>query len=476
MIRSRVHRRPRCPAWVPVVLCLLLLLPAPSTALATIFFVNSTADGPVDPDEFPDQCTLRKAVQSIVVGGSLPGCGSIAGSFNFDAAIDLKGVTGTITLTEGPIEITGKSIWFMGPGADQLSISGNSSSRIFIIGSNAPARIEGLTLRNGRVNTNSTQTGGAGILSFSDLAIVRSVIESNTVSGEFGRAGGIWIREGGTRHLDLIESTVSGNRVLNGDGGGIVIVRGTATIINSTISGNSAAGTSRIGGGLVVGNLPPEEEIRIVHSTIAFNSAPFGGNQIVVLTQGAGLRTVHIENSIIATEDGRSIPQACLFSGSIPFENRSGSHNIVTDDTCVNPDTLVSGGPMAASDIRLDGLANNGGSTLTHALRSNSPALHAAVSFACTDVNFGAGSIDQRGVNRPQNSLGTNTAACDVGAFERTAASNTDDQPPANTDDPQTGSQGGEGSGSSGSLDPWLLMLMMVVLLLFAVRRRRHGG
>ena len=44
-------------------------------------------------------------------------------------------VTGMITLTSGQLEID-KNMTITGPGADQLSISGNNSSRVFMISGN----------------------------------------------------------------------------------------------------------------------------------------------------------------------------------------------------------------------------------------------------------------------------------------------------------------------------------------------------
>src|SRR5436305_3230706 len=42
------------------------------------------------------------------------------------------GLTGTITLTGGPVKITG-SVTVTGPGADQLAVSGNNTSGVFTV-------------------------------------------------------------------------------------------------------------------------------------------------------------------------------------------------------------------------------------------------------------------------------------------------------------------------------------------------------
>jgi hypothetical protein len=66
-------------------------------------------------------------------------------------------------------------------------------------------------------------------------------------------------------------------------------------------------------------------------------------------------------------------------------------------------------GPGVSLAKILDGLADNGGPTKTHALKPGSPALNAVPSgnARCTGA-------DQRGVLRPQPPGGS----CDIGAFE----------------------------------------------------------
>ena len=74
------------------------------------------------------------------------------------------------------------------------------------------------------------------------------------------------------------------------------------------------------------------------------------------------------------------------------------SIDVFTDTTC-NP----IGSDQVVSDAGIDGLADNGGPTLTHALLPGSVAIDAANPAVCP-------ATDQRGVARD--------AACDVGAFE----------------------------------------------------------
>jgi uncharacterized repeat protein (TIGR01451 family) len=73
-------------------------------------------------------------------------------------------------------------------------------------------------------------------------------------------------------------------------------------------------------------------------------------------------------------------------------------------------DLLDSGSSdVVDEDAKLEGLADNGGDTLTHALQSDSPAIDAG---SCKDTVGEPIACDQRGRIRPQG------LACDVGAYE----------------------------------------------------------
>lgn len=180
----------------------------------------------------------------------------------------LKGQT--ITLTSAELLIN-KNLTIDGPGADQLTVhrstaNGTPAFRIFEIDNNSTAvTIAGLTIANG----NTPDTGG-GILSGGyGLTIANCVISGNS-SPNFG--GGIYcFPPGFGGSVSIINSTISGNSAT--DGGGIYVVgpgfygyQGSAlTITNSTISGNSA--TSRGGA------ISSDGMLTIINSTISANMA-----------------------------------------------------------------------------------------------------------------------------------------------------------------------------------------------------------
>ena len=209
------------------------------------------------------------------------------------------------------------------------------------------------------------------------------------VAGVAGDGGGIEAADDTT----IDRSSVTGNRAR--DGAGIRQSGAELHIRNSTISGNVSSGT--VGGILVLGG---SAELR--NSTVTGNTSVLG----------ASIYDVHdIRGSIIAgnsSSDGDCGGSAFTSSGDNIFGNAS---------FC-----LITPGPRDQFgdahhplDPRLVPLADNGGGLPTHAVRSDSPALDAIPVASCGPT------VDERGTPRPQH------GACDVGAYEATAATAVDD-------------------------------------------------
>ncbi len=86
-----------------------------------------------------------------------------------------NGVTGTITLTSGPLDIT-QDLDIKGPGADGLTISGNDASEVFSVVPGVTATISELIIANGV----STSLSGGGIDNYGTAIIANTIIATNT--------------------------------------------------------------------------------------------------------------------------------------------------------------------------------------------------------------------------------------------------------------------------------------------------------
>jgi hypothetical protein len=126
-----------------------------------------------------------------------------------------------------------------------------------------------LTIEDSNVIGNGTFGEGAdgGGIATDRATIVRSTVGDNLTSGREAKGGGIYSRLA----LAVVESTMSGNRTIGEQaaGGGIWVYR-ELDVTTSTISGNSTAGVGADGGGIAV---PQTGDKSIVQSTITENRA-----------------------------------------------------------------------------------------------------------------------------------------------------------------------------------------------------------
>ena len=187
-----------------------------------------------------------------------------------DGDMIIFAVTGTIVLTSGGLPVN-KSLTISGPGKDQLSIDGNQALLVFGIFPDKTATISDLTIRNGEtgiLNDHGTLTvsncavsgnseGGLyndGVLTVSncdvsgnsygiynyygEASVNNCVVSSNQYGGvfDYGVSGGPndQILGGFLTIADSIINDNSGPGVDNNAGG--------VTIVDTTISGNSAGG------------------------------------------------------------------------------------------------------------------------------------------------------------------------------------------------------------------------------------------
>ncbi len=282
-----------------------------------------------------------------------------------------------------------------GAGVSSTTIDAAGIDRVFHVKGAFTVSINDLTIRGGNAGTND----GGGIFAENrdlDLSLNRVLVTSNTAID----GGGVYLKHG---MLTIIDSTISNNSAESGgglrnDGGDLVlqsaaILYNTASskggginhdggssslsLVNVTISGNSTPGQ---GGGIYT-----QESSTIVHSTIAYNTAASGGG-IYKQSNKSSL----IQNSILAINTGGNANTTLTGSlGHNLSDNTSSGLTHVTD--------------IIVADPKLGSIGNYGGPTQTISLLSGSAAIDAGTATGVTQV-------DQRGFDRD--------VTADIGAFE----------------------------------------------------------
>jgi hypothetical protein len=315
---------------------------------------------------------------------------------------------GTITLTSGQLRID-NSLTIAGPGSTNLTVSGNNATRVFWT-KNGIVMLSGLTIANGSISPDgdyhSPDKQGAGLYNSAWLTMSNCIVTRNTNSVFYGFGGGIvntgvitvinssitrnfsgygsaianGVSVNSTAVLNLINSTLSGNRAGQQ---AALIASGSCLVTNSTISGNQAGGST---GGI----LEDGGTLRLYSSTVCSNTSPG-----IMAMSGK----VYLGNSAISW-NGNSDCSGILISLDYNLI-RNTNNCTITNLTAHNIYNL---------DPKLGPLADNGGPTLTHALRFDSPAIDAGDSGSLTN--------DQRGFLRPVDGSGDGIAAADIGAYE----------------------------------------------------------
>jgi CSLREA domain-containing protein len=426
------------------------------------FIVNSLGDA---PDASPGDghcetvisntvCTLRAAVQE---ANALPDTDTI----------QLQPHT-TYQLTRGGVDDTALNgdldllypVNVLGAGAGSSIVDAGSlgiPDRVFQIF--ASATISGVTVQHG----NGSEAGG-GIQNSGLLILVNSAVLSNTLGGGLPRGAGVQnngtltvshsliagnamsalsssadMRGGGLANegnLWVLDSTIFDNHV-DGDGSNLALGGGlythyAATVINSTLRGN----TAQEGGGAS----------NVVYDLTVINST-LDGN--VTRARGAGLANLGGTVNLFNTTLSANLGNQAVFSptaggglangsgGSVTLNNSVLAYNLLAqpghstvNDDCSGPLTGTGGnmlmaynpaycqltGAFTQADPRLGPLQDNGGPTLTRALLPGSPAIDVEDASHCLD-NLGAPlATDQRG--RPRVANGAGATRCDLGAYE----------------------------------------------------------
>ncbi|NET59754.1 MAG: DUF4347 domain-containing protein [Symploca sp. SIO2E6] len=345
------------------------------------------------------------------------------GILNSGNGADSATVTLSDSIVSGNTAIFGGGILNSGNGADSATVTLSDSTvsentadyggGIYNSGNGANNSAT-VTLDNSTVSGNTANLDGGGILNYGYEANAATVTLSNsTVSGN--SAGNIG---GGIRNLGydyenaatvtLSNSTVSGNSAGNIGGGidnegSLANNAATVTLSNSTVSGNSAT----YGGGIYnYGYGANAATVTLSNSTVSGNTGTYGGG-IYNYGYGANAATVAVGNSIVAGNTAtNSDPDVGRNDPNFAPITDNGNNLIGSDSLGVFTTSTLVGTLANPLDPRLTPLGNYGGSTQTHALLPDSPAIDGGSNA------LAAGLItDQRGATRIINIV-------DIGAVE----------------------------------------------------------
>lgn len=426
---------------IPVALFLLLFfsLGLPPTYAAGIV-VNTAADEINDDGD----CSLREAIQAANTDSAVDACSEGAGNdvITFDAALD-----GTVILfaldpnatgddnRDGDLDVntSGGNLTISGNGIANTIIDGNNKDRVFHHIGNGTFTISDVTVQNGLLSRVGADGGGFLNDGGGTLFIVESLVTNNRVIDPNEDGGGV-ANTGNSSITTISNSTLfnnlaadSGGGIFNSSGNGLTAVNITNSTIYSntaqdqgggifsdrivvveasTISGNLAGND---GGGIAVDF--PESDYELNRVTIANNQAEAGdGGGIWRNTSDTDpVGTITFGNTIIAGNSAGGVGPDCqgeMDSGA------PGNPNIIQDGTdCDGLDVTFD---QINVDPLLEPLSLNApGTTETHALQSNSPAIDAG-GLNCQDTD-----TDQRGVSVIDiPNIRDGSIPCDIGAYE----------------------------------------------------------
>ncbi len=261
-----------------------------------------------------------------------------------------------------------------------------------------------LTLRNSTISGNEVTAsfGGAGCTATSSpLAVDGCVFEGNTSIGDFYAASAIWI--GGptpTPGTTIMNTTISGNTAAGPVGGAVFVYNADLVMRGSTISGNRGPGVNMFGyvatGGLYDATIEGSTIVGNDASGLPFNAIAGGIQQYFTLP-------VKIRNTVVAGNIGNSaapdVNGHFISRGGNLIGNWDGGIGLGGNALDQGGTTTV---PLSAG---LGPLGLNGWRTKTHRPMAGSPVIDRGVDVA-------GQAFDQRGAALPVGSR-------DVGAVER---------------------------------------------------------
>ena len=312
--------------------------------------------------------TVHRVLPGVYFASTLRAAVNAANATADADVIGISPLVRNVALTAGELAVS-NALVVQGLGANYQTIDGGGAGRVFNVRPGVTATISDVTVANAR----NAQTGGGAIRNEGRLTLRRVTVRNSTVTDADG--GGLF-NAGSAR---VIGSTFSGNTA---SGGGGLFNGGTATVVNSTFAGN----TADFGGGLYNRD---GGTLRVINSTVSGNRANQRGGGISATlndptTTPSGTR---LDNTIVA---GNSFDPALTESAADPrgpdlygFYDPASSNNLIGSlgwaKGLVASRNLLGSVENATPriDAMLSPLGYYGGTTQTMPPKAGSPAINA---------------------------------------------------------------------------------------------------
>ena len=301
-------------------------------------WMRSAAHSPADETLWSGD-TLTGTVHNVTnCADSGPGSlRNTVGNADDGDTIDLSSLNcSTITLTTGAIVVSQSELSILGPGANELSVSGNNNSQIFAH-TGSSLTIDGLTIADGFKYSASDDARGGCIFSTGTVDIENTIIRDclvATVRPQDAALGGALYAS----RVTLTDSVIQGNNAQNKyestcgldaciAAGGGVFAQNALSLRNSLVIDNHAFSQngSSLGGGVFIPG-PASGEFVSKYSSFEQNSALLSG---AIASNTNSLLT---GTSIVMNQAGRAAGGILGGDGRVTrVHNSTVSSNISTD-------------------------------------------------------------------------------------------------------------------------------------------------
>jgi fibronectin-binding autotransporter adhesin len=343
--------------------------------------------GDPSPGMLPEKISLP-AISDVALAPAAPGSIFTVVNTNNSGAGSLRDAVTQANAAAGPDEIrfslagcpctiallseltTSGELTVTGPGADQLTLSGNNTNRIFSTTPGNPLHLSGLTLANG---FNATQGGaiasgnltllnlnikdssapyGGGAYVNGSLVMTNTVVQNNTASTSSG--GGVYVGgalsaslatfRNNTAYADGGGAYVNGNVAFNGGsfennhttqvktyGGGGGLIAFGVTVMSGTQFINNAS--PAWGGGAYLANFTAGTTNRLADLNFTHNNASYGGGGLFQWFNAAITSTQFINN------------QSGTLGGGL-YAGYAGSYNIRLHGGLIQGNSAPNGGGL----------------------------------------------------------------------------------------------------------------------------------